>query len=305
MKSWIRRSVSVAAVLMVAACDRPDDDGGLVLLQTPEAQARAARFESMLAAHRENPDDTTAVARWFLPESLAEVSGLALAADERLFLHSDEGGLVAVMDYRSGVLFKEFIVGAKLGAVDFEGITVADNKLFMVDSDGILYEFREGRAGEHVEYAIHATNLEKECEFEGVAYSTAIQSLLLSCKNIRNDLMKDSLVIFRWKLEEGAPLEARLSRMTIPLANVTAPIQSETFRPSDITVDPSTGNYVLVASQEKAILEMTPAGDVIEVRRIADEHEQAEGVAITKDGILIISNEAVRGKASITLYRKR
>jgi hypothetical protein len=34
-------------------------------------------------------------------------------------------------------------------------------------------------------------------------------------------------------------------------------------------------------------------------------HEQAEGVAVTPDGILIISDEATRTPAAITLYRWR
>ena len=75
------------------------------------------------------------------------------------------------------------------------------------------------------------------------------------------------------------------------------------LHPSDITVDPETGNYVMVASLEKAMIEITPAGEVVFVRLLARAHEQAEGLAITKDSILIVSDEAKQSPATITLYK--
>jgi uncharacterized protein YjiK len=59
----------------------------------------------------------------------------------------------------------------------------------------------------------------------------------------------------------------------------------------------------LVAAREQALIEITPAGDVVFARPLPGVHEQAEGVAITPDSILIISDERVTGPAVITLYR--
>ena len=75
------------------------------------------------------------------------------------------------------------------------------------------------------------------------------------------------------------------------------------LHPSDITIDPLTGNYVLIASEEKAIISITPAGAVVFVRALPRLHDQPEGVAITKDGILIVSDEAGQRPAFVTLYR--
>jgi hypothetical protein len=47
---------------------------------------------------------------------------------------------------------------------------------------------------------------------------------------------------------------------------------------------------------------LTPAGEVVLSRTLDDRHPQAEGVAITRDGILIISDESVNAAAAITLY---
>jgi uncharacterized protein YjiK len=75
------------------------------------------------------------------------------------------------------------------------------------------------------------------------------------------------------------------------------------LHPSDVTVDPSTGNYVIVAAQEKALIEITPAGAVVRAVPLPGKHAQAEGVALTSDGILIVGDEATTRPASLTLYR--
>ena len=82
------------------------------------------------------------------------------------------------------------------------------------------------------------------------------------------------------------------------VASATADLNGE-FHLADVPA----GNYVLVASLEKALIEITPAGEVVLVRPLPKAHEQAEGVAITKDSILIVSDEAKQGPAVITLYK--
>jgi uncharacterized protein YjiK len=77
----------------------------------------------------------------------------------------------------------------------------------------------------------------------------------------------------------------------------------KSLHPSDITIDPQTGNYVLVASLENALIQITPAGELVSARPLPDVHQQAEGVAITKDSILIVSDEAKQGPAVVTLYK--
>ena len=300
------------ALLLIAAClcssCRPGPKAALAFMRSPEVAERSSRFQRAMAEQPapdpDSPGSGMALARWLLPASLREVSGIALSPDGRLFTHGDEGGVVAVIDYRSGVLIKQFAVGKKTVHADFEGIAFARERLFMIVSSGELYEFREGGPGKRVPHRVHRTGLEQECEFEGVAYEPATESLLLACKNVLNKSLQDSLVIFRWSLADSVTAVPRITRFAIPLASVTTPIQAKTIRPSDISVDPRSGNYVLIAAQEKALLEITPAGEVVFVQHLPGEHEQSEGLAITSDGLMIISDEAVRSAATITLYRK-
>jgi hypothetical protein len=270
---------------------------------TPSAElsARVERLTASLA--RADADPTNPLARWLLPRELGEVSGLALMSDGRMLAHGDEWGHVFVIDPRGGALLKRFSIGASGGdtRADFEGITVVGERIIMAASNGMLYEFTEGEDGERVGFVVHDTRLGKECEFEGVAFDSAQGVVVLPCKNVRVKNLRDHLVLYRWRLEGGE--DSTPGPITIPLSQVIGSNSWKDLHPSDVTVDPATGNYVLIAAQEKALIEITPHGELVSAGPLPGKHGQSEGVALTRDGILIVSDEATTRPASLTLYR--
>ena len=289
--------------LVVGTACRPGSAAGAGRADSVELVQREAHLAEALA----RPDSGTAreapVAKWILAARLSEISGLALTSDGRLLTHGDESGRVFELDYRRGTIVKQFKLGEETVPGDFEGITSVNDTLFLIASDGRLYEFQEGKNGERVEYTVHDTRLKAACEFEGVAFDPAIRSLLLACKNVRTaGPLRDSMVIYRWKLPSGS--DPRPTRLTVPLDRVVGSNGWKGLHPSDITVDPVSGNYVLVAGQENALIEITPAGELVFARPLPKGLAHAEGVAITKDSILIISTEArPKTRAAVTLYR--
>ena len=274
-----------------AACHRADA-GQDEAPDPAELARRSGQFDKALAAPDSGGGHGGAIARWLLPDVLQEISGLALTSDGRLLAHGDKRGLIYEIDFRRGAIVKEFSIGDGKRAVkgDFEGITVANGSIFLLTSDSKLYEFKEGADRSEVPYTLHEPGLDAQCEFEGVAFDPSINSLLLACKKVHEKALKDSLVIYRWKLDGDD--DSRLSRLTVPRARAIGANGWDGLHPSDITVEPRHGNYVLVASRERAILEITPAGAVVFSRPLPPEHLQAEGIAITKDSLLLISDEA-------------
>jgi uncharacterized protein YjiK len=268
--------------------------------RSPTAVARERRLENALADHNAALAGKP-LARWVLPAALREASGLALTTDGRLLSQGDELGEIWELDYRRGILVKHFFLGEKGLKGDFEGITVAANTVFMLTSGGKIYQFREGANESHVPYTLVETGLKKDCEFEGIAFDPAINSLVLACKHIHDKNVHDAILLFRWSLAGDSA--ARLSKLTVPLGDALKANNWKNLHPSDITVDPATGNYVLVASLENALIEITPAGELVSARQLPSGHPQAEGVALTKDSILIVSDEAKQGPAVVTLYK--
>lgn len=303
MSVWL-----VATLLGGAACS-PPQRGDIAARDSTELATRGARFTQAIAHRDSGPAREAPIARWLLPHGLEEVSGLALTADGRLLAHGDELGQVFEIDYRHGVAVKQFALGRPVARADFEGITVVGDTVVLLASNGTLYLFREGVNDARVEYTVHDTKLGRECEFEGVAFDPALGALLLACKNVRSQSLRDSLVIFRWRLRHGNG--PRVSKLTAPLERVIGSNGWDGLHPSDITIDPFNGNYVIIASRENALVEITPRGDVSFAHPLPGTHAQPEGVAITRDSILIVSDEASRGRSSkgepgvVTLYHWR
>jgi uncharacterized protein YjiK len=304
-----RAVVFVSCLAVAEACGDARNELS-VLSSSSSAVAREARLKTATAqpSTRDSTDTTDSsgttnapIARWVLPPALREVSGLALTSDGRMLVHGDELGLVWEIDYRRGILVKQFFLGDRSVKGDFEGIAVANGAVFMLASNGKLYEFQEGANGAHVAFKVHDTGLKAQCEFEGVAFDPTINALVLACKHVHDKQIKDAIVIYRWSLASDS--SSRLTQMVVPVGAVLAANGWKKLSPSDITVDPRTGNYVLVASQEKALISITPAGALVFARPLPGSHPQAEGVAITKDGILVVSDEGGGGSGIITLYK--
>jgi uncharacterized protein YjiK len=276
-------------------------------------QAKAAQVRALEAARKQelarriatadaNQATTSPLAMWFVPPELREISGLTLTARGNVLAHDDELARIFEIDPKSGIVLKRFsLEGAPHG--DFEAIATVGSDLYLLHSNGNLFKFKEGADGDIVPYTKHTTGLGRECEFEGMAYEADSSRLLLACKKVGSKSMKDDLVIYRVPLPISD--SSRITALTIPLAAVIGANRWKHFEPSDMAIDPNTRNYVLIASLQKALAVITPGGDVVRSGPLPGDHPQPEGLAITTDNIMIISDEANTKPAVITLYRWR
>ena len=266
-------------------------------------RTRLAELDHRLKLADADPMRVSPVAKWMMPVELREISGLALTSDGRLLTHDDNVGTIYVLDPRSGIVLKQFYLGSGGVRGDFEAIATAGPDIYLLDSNGTIYHFREGAQGAGVPFTTFDTRLGKECEFESMVYQRDSGWLVMPCKKATNKKLQDQLVIYRVRVAGAAA--PKLSMMTIPLAQIIGANGWKSLHPSDMTIDPATGNYVLIASHEKALVEITPAGQVVRAGPLPGVHQQPEGVAITNDSILIVSDEENKTPAAITLYRWR
>jgi len=206
------------------------------------------------------------------------------------------------IDPETGILLKRFsLAGGRKG--DFEAITIAGTDVFLLESKGRIFQFKEGANGEQVPYTVHDTGLEKECEFESLAFEADSSRLILVCKKFLIKKAPKELLIYRWPLPLGDP--STMTTLKVPIVDVIGSNKWTNFHPSDVNIDPFTKNYVIVASKEKGLVEITPDGEVVRSVPLPGDHRQPEGIAITKDSILLVSDEANVKPPAITLYRWR
>jgi uncharacterized protein YjiK len=266
-------------------------------LRQQQVEMRAAKVDESKPTQLKN---ATPVAMWIMPPELREISGLVLTPDGRILTHDDEVSKIYAIDPRKGILLKQFTLGSGIRG-DFESIAMAGNDIYLLESDGVLYQFQEGEDGAGVPYSVIDLHLKKQCEFESMVYQADSNWLVMPCKNAKDKSLERNLVIYRWKLD--GPQSNRLSMITIPFAQLIGSNKWKSLHPSDITIDPASGNFVMITSHEKALIEMTTAGDLVRSEPLPEGHDQPEGIAITKDSILMLSDEATRNPAAITLYR--
>ena len=293
------RSFVLLAVLspLVAAC-RETPQAKAAEIRAVEA-SRKQELARRLALADANPTKQAPVAEWIMPAELREISGLALTSRGTVLTHDDNIGRVYEIDPKTGILLKGFsLEGGVRG--DFEAITIAGSDIYLLQSKGKIYKFKEGADAAQVPWSVFDTGLGKECEFESLVYEADSTRFVMVCKKIRGKNAPHEVLIYRLPL----PLDrSTMSTLRVPIDDVIGSNKWKDFHPSDINIDPITKNYVLIASREKGLLVMTPDGNVVRSEPLPDGHHQPEGVAITRDSILIVSDEANVKPPAITLYR--
>ncbi|MDQ6872652.1 MAG: hypothetical protein M3037_11725 [Gemmatimonadota bacterium] len=297
----LRRFVLVAGLSpWVAAC-RETPQAKAAQVQAVEA-TRKQDLARRLALADANPTKSVPVAEWIMPPELREISGLALTGRGTVLTHDDNVGRVYEIDPKTGILLKAFsLAGGVRG--DFEAITIAGSDIYLLRSNGKIYKFKEGADASQVAYSIHDTGLGKQCEFESMAFEPDSSRLVLVCKKFLDKKAPKELLIFRVPLPFGDP--SAITAVQVAMKDVIGSNAWKNFHPSDINIDPFTKNYVIVASREKGLIVVTPDGEVVRSEPLPGDHRQAEGVAITPDSLLLVSDEANVKPPAITLYRWR
>jgi hypothetical protein len=285
-------TVAVGAGLAVAAAAarRPAER---------EPAAGSGRTASVLARY----DFSAAPAgRWQLPRALDEISGLAIDGAGRVFAHGDEKAIVYELDPVSQRIVKRFAFGHPAVRGDFEAIALAGDRVILMTSDGVLYVGREGKDGEAVPYTIQATGIGRRCETEGLAWDEGARSLLFACKTPRVKALSGRLAVFAWPLDQRTPVAT--PTILVPMPAMARRLGHGAFSPSELLIDPKTGHLLLLAARTPAIVELTPAGELVGVARLRGAlHRQAEGLALERDGTLLVSDEANGARATLTAYR--
>jgi uncharacterized protein YjiK len=256
------------AILVNTACAEPPS-------VQPSTTSESARYLPDQSGEHFSSLNKDNVKQWKLPDSLREISGLALTDDERLLAVTDEEAIV------------------------FEhGDTV-----YLITSNGLLYTTREGNDGERVRYKKEQTGIGKNCEIEGLAWDADTQALVVACKEAKRKKLKGTVTVYRWKpgSEPPADILFQLDERTVADA-----YGKKKFSPSAISIDPVTGDYIILASHQQAIAKVRPDGSLIVASRLptADRHRQPEGLALTSKRTLVIVDEGGKGRARLSTYEQ-
>ena len=250
------------------------------------------------------PLNIDSMMQWRLPDRLNELSGLALTKDGRLLSVDDESAIVYELDFDGGRLVKAFALGNPVAKGDFEGIAIVDDLIYLITSTGRVYLAAEGADGQRVTFDNYDTELGGLCEIEGLTQSPDDSRLFILCKSVRDRSEINGLMIFAWSVEDRELLAEE--SVLLPEREILAKLRVDRLSPSGLTIDRSTGNFVLIAARQQALVEIAPDGRLVDARNmpLTTRHRQAEGIELSSNGRLLIVDEGGTHKARLAVYRQ-
>jgi uncharacterized protein YjiK len=269
------------------------------MLLANDASPQGGAAQGILDRHEFSAETSK---QWRLPDKLNEISGLTLTGDARLLAVTDESAIVYELDYSGGRLVKAFALGDPTVRGDFEGIAWSEGRVWLVTSEGVIYESAEGADGERVDYDEHKTGLGKSCEIEGLTYRQSDGMLLLLCKTIRKESGFESLAVFAWSTSSRKTV--REQTIALPDRDIAAALRMTRFNPSGIAIAEGSGNLLLIAARQHAVIELDAGGGLVSARvlPLAARHRQAEGIAILPSGDILIADEGGGHRARLAIY---
>ncbi len=250
-------------------------------------------------AHSQPRDVARALRIHSLPAELREISGLSVAGPDAVFAHDDEIGRIYKINTETGESSVYFSIGTPPVKGDFEAVVVKGEALFVVSSDGLIFESEMSGGAAASSYAVYNTGLAKQCEIEGAADDGA-DGLILACKKTRGAKKKSRIVLYRWSA--SARFEPPERIVDIDLGAQWSPVSGRRFAPSGLD-RLKDGRLLVIDSASGGLAVLDAHGGLENLSELgAKAHPQAEGVATMPDGSLVVADEGGDGAGRLTVY---
>jgi uncharacterized protein YjiK len=251
-----------------------------------------------------------------LPEKLHEISGIALFNKNQIACVQDEKGVIFFYDFKKDKLKSTVAFGPDK---DYEAIANVNDTLFVLCSNGVIYEVDSSANGYSHKYS---TFLSKNNNSEGLCYDFDGNRLLVACKGKpeKGTAKKGMKAIYSFDLASRTlsetpvyiinPDSVKAHLIETPPGFFSRMFGSNedknfSFEPSDIGIDPITSDVYILSSVGNTILCMSREGKINFAWHINPAlFKQPEGITFAKDGTMLISDEGRRGKANLIRLKR-
>jgi hypothetical protein len=249
-----------------------------------------------------------------LPGILHEISGITEIDNSTIACIQDENGILFVYDLSKNSISEYFTFH---GNGDYEGIARAGNKIFVLRSDGILYEIPDYKSAEFASIS-YKTEIPAK-DNEGLCYYKKNNILLIGPKSNIEGKNINKRVIYGFSLEtkrllvnpvikfdlEAIKEYATENKLDLPVTNKKKE-KSEPkieLRTSAIGIHPVTNKLFLISGVEQILFVFDLDGSLEYMEKLNPElFNQPEGIAFLNNGDMLISNEGGPGNATLLRF---
>jgi hypothetical protein len=263
-------------------------------------------------------DFNTPKKKLVLPDILHEISGLVALDSNVAACVQDEQGVVFFLDLHKAEIIDQMEFS---GPGDFEGIAQVGSSLFMLQSDGILFEWKnfEQREKEILSYPtpIPATNN------EGLCYDKNSNRILIGCKSKigKGKEFKNLRAIYAFDLDtkelsekpvfefDVEAVKAFAREKNIPLPQREHPKNKEMmdvlkFQISAIAIHPITNDLYILSATDHMLFVCSYEGILQDIKVLDPKtFNKAEGITILENGDMWITNEGQDAKPTLLFFK--
>lgn len=210
-----------------------------------------------------------------LDKDLNEISGLCFTSDSNLLAINDEQGIVYSFqspEFKS----QQWIDFKKKG--DFEGIANLNDLVYVLKSDGDIYEVQSNGSFEQYE------SFKKGYDFEGLCLNRDSTTLLLACKKHRDKKKDEWVWIYEFDLKQK-----KLKKEVY--CKINKADLYPFFRPSGIAIN-NLGEIFLISATANALIEIDEEGKLLRSVQFPElQFPQMEGICFDSNNGLYLASE--------------
>jgi hypothetical protein len=275
-----------------------------------------ANFKNNAIIHGYNLTEPSSRAE--LPDTLREISGLCAIDSSTFACIQDENGILFFYDAQKNNLFRQQVF-AQDG--DYEGICRVGNSIFVLRSDGELFEIDDLRK-EKFKITTYTTGVVAKNN-EGLCYDEDNNRLLIACKGKigKGPALKDKRQIYAFDLKtkkldpvpvydfdlNNIKLFAKQHNLDVPEKHTKKKGDTDLlirFTTSAIAIHPFTKKLFLLSSSDHMLFIFNSDGSTehIEVLNPA-LFNKAEGITFFDNGDMLITNEGQDKKPSLLRFK--
>lgn len=236
--------------------------------------------------------DLTQPVKYYMPESLTEISGIAFhhGKSDSLYAEQDEEGKVYYM--RLGEKQIGHTIFGKSG--DYEDIALLNDQIVLLRSDGVLFVFPFKEVRKHEAGNVQKwNNILPSGEYESLYADEKSSQLYVLCKHcsVDNTAKAGSGYIFKLQPDGSVKQNGQFSINVKDIEALTGKKKIE-FHPSALAKNISTNEWYILSSVNKMLVVADAGWKIKAVYPLKPSlFIQPEGIAFDNQHNLYISNE--------------
>ncbi|SFE36123.1 SdiA-regulated [Chitinophaga sp. CF118] len=240
--------------------------------------------------------------RFYVRQSMQEISGIVLAPDEQHILAiNDEQGRVFSLDITANKPYTSWKFD-KSG--DYEDIATNGKDWMVLKSNGHLYEVT-GLYSDSTDAISYKFTGGGKQEFETLYFDSARNSMVMICKNCEVDKGSGKTTAYGFNMGSMEFDEKPVYQINIEDIAKLTDTKIAQFKPSAAAIHPIEKRLYIVAAVNRMLVITDLNGKVLEAHNLKHSiFRQPEGITFAPNGDMYISNEAAdEAQANILKFK--